>query len=153
MELVHCIYTSAARSPSFGRKELDELLAISRANNAAHGVTGILLFDKGSFFQILDGERETVAALYTKIAADPRHIRINKIMVEPIAERDFAEWTMGHVELRPLDLLCVPGFNDFFSRGCSYEQLNAGRAKRLLGAFKAGDWRTRLRRAPHPAAL
>lgn len=52
---------------------------------------------------------------------------------------------MGHVEISPLDLLCVPGLNDFFSRGNSYEQLNAGRAKLLLGAFKAGDWRTRMR--------
>ncbi|SEQ38542.1 Sensors of blue-light using FAD [Solimonas aquatica] len=144
MELVHCIYTSAARSPAFGRKELDELLKVCRTNNQAHGVTGMLLFEKGSFFQILEGERSQVEALFDKIATDPRHVRINKLIVERIAQRDFGEWTMGHGEISALDLLRIPGLNDFFSRGQSYEQLNEGRAKLLLAAFRDGDWRTRL---------
>ena len=48
-DLVHCIYASSATRP-FSFDQLVELLAVARRNNAALGVTGMLLHDRGSFF-------------------------------------------------------------------------------------------------------
>lgn len=54
--LVECIYSSAAIK-EFSPAELEELLAVSRKNNSKLGITGILLYEKGFFFQILDDGR------------------------------------------------------------------------------------------------
>ena len=55
VELVHCIYASAS-TVSFTKDEITELLAIAQRNNGALGVTGMLLYEDGSFFQVLEGE-------------------------------------------------------------------------------------------------
>jgi hypothetical protein len=145
MELVHCIYCSASAKPNFSPTELDTLLEECRRNNAKLGITGMLLYRDGSFFQVLEGDRTVVETLFEKIAADKRHKQTKKIILEPIVERDFAAWTMGYprrISLRELE--GIPGLNDFFGRGTSYLELGEGRAKILLAAFKEGRWRTSL---------
>lgn len=99
-DLIHCIYVSAATA-EFSPADLEELLSVSRKNNEALGVTGMLLYEKGSFFQILEGTREAVEPLYAKIDTDKRHSRITKLIIEPIEERSFANWSRGRC-LQPL---------------------------------------------------
>lgn len=79
-----------------------------------------------------------------KIAKDKRHLRITKIIVEPIEERDFGNWTMGFPKVSSKELAEIPGLNDFFTRGDSYMTLGMGRARTLLEAFKQGRWRVSL---------
>ena len=38
------------------------------------GITGLLLFIDGGFLQMLEGEERAVRELYTRIAADRRHL-------------------------------------------------------------------------------
>jgi hypothetical protein len=104
----------------------------------------MLLFSGGAFFQVLEGERAVIEPLFEKICTDKRHCRANKIVLEPIADRAFAAWTMGHSGLGPKELGAIEGLNDFFSRGHSYQELDEGRAKMLLAAFKEGRWRATL---------
>ena len=144
MELVHCIYCSAHTQGELSADELGALLQASRLNNGKIGVTGMLLYRDGAFFQVLEGEPHVVEALFEKIAKDKRHNRIIKIILEPIDERAFAEWTMGHAQVTEKDLAEIPGLNDFFVRGTSYLDLGEGRAKALLAAFKEGRWRLSL---------
>lgn len=143
MDLVHCIYCSAART-EFSAKELTALLEVCRRNNAAIGVTGILLYRAGSFFQVLEGDRPVVDALFLKIAADPRHARTTKIIQESITERSFGAWTMGYPQVSATELSKIPGLNDFFARGASYMDIGEGRAKTLLAAFQSGKWNATL---------
>lgn len=144
MDLVHCIYCSAAADPGFGLEDLAGLLAASRRKNARLGITGILLFDEGVFFQVLEGERVVVEELYETIAADERHARVRKIILEPIEERNFGEWSMGLSDVGVAELRRIPGLNDFFTEGRSFMDLEEGRAKSLLEAFREGLWRTTL---------
>jgi hypothetical protein len=144
MELVHCIYCSASANPNLSPAELEALLATCRSNNAAAGITGMLLYRAGSFFQVLEGDRTVVQALFEKISRDNRHSLVTKIILEPIAERSFAAWTMGHSRVTARELAEIPGLNDFFVRGKSYLELGEGRAKTLLGAFKDGRWKASL---------
>lgn len=141
LDLIHCIYASAASQP-FSMEEIQELLEKSRNNNAALGVTGMLLYEDGSFFQVLEGERESVAKVYTKVAADKRHQRVSKLIYEPIEERHFGDWSMGHAEISKDQLGEIEGLNDFFRNARCFTQLDDGRAKQLLKAFKDGRWRT-----------
>lgn len=91
--LIHCIYVSAA-TREFESSELSELLWAARQTNRRLGVTGMLLFAEGTFFQILEGPPQTVDALYERIARDTRHAEVAKLIREPIARRSFEEWTI-----------------------------------------------------------
>ena len=141
MELVHCIYCSVSTDKNIDKEALDEILSQSRRNNEKKGVTGVLLYDSNSFFQVLEGDRAVVERLYDTISFDSRHDRMTKILIEPIEERAFGEWSMGYPKISRAELETVEGLNDFFSQGKSFIDLEEGRAKNLLNAFKGGKWR------------
>lgn len=143
MDLVHCIYCSAAKN-AFSPSDLATLLAECRERNAKAGLTGMLLYSDRTFFQVLEGDRPVVEALLAKLTMDKRHERVTKIILEPIVERAFAQWTMGHARISKKELATISGLNDFFAQGRSYMDLGEGRAKTLLSAFKEGSWRLSL---------
>ena len=128
-----------------GESVLHDILQVSRVNNEQLGVTGMLLYQNGSFFQVLEGEKKTVETLYEKIVLDSRHERSIKIIFEPIQERSFSHWTMGYASLSNEDLQTIEGLNDFFTEGRSLIELCETRAKILLSAFKEGRWRGSLK--------
>lgn len=141
--LIQLIYASAARGePS--EEELTRLLAGARRHNAAVGVTGMLLYSEGSFLQLLEGEAAAVDDLLQRIARDSRHASLSVIIREPIARRSFGDWTMGFATVQARDLSRIAGLNDFFAAGSSLAELDPGRARKVLEAFKKGRWRSRL---------
>ncbi|MCV6612494.1 MAG: BLUF domain-containing protein [Amphritea sp.] len=140
MELVHSMYCSVAKDPELSSESLEEILEQSRTNNARQNITGILLFDSGSFFQVLEGDREQIEALLKRIKFDSRHTQMTLLITEPIEERSFGEWSMGYPKVTKEDLQSISGLNDFFAAGQSFMQLEQGRAKTLLEAFKKGRW-------------
>ena len=142
--LIHLIYSSAALY-EFSEEDLTLLLEKARVHNGSIGVTGMLLYAEGSFFQILEGEQAAVDLLFEKISQDPRHRQVVTIMREPIAKRSFGDWTMGYTSITAQDVGQIVGLNDFFMQASCFGQINQGRAKKLLSAFKEGRWRTKLR--------
>ena len=138
----HVIYASAATG-EFGAPQLAELLEKSRTANEHAGLTGMLLHCEtdGSFFQVLEGEPEAIDRLLNKLREDNRHSHLTIIIREPIAERDFTNWTMGFASVSPEKLRKIPGLNDFFRDGSCFSELDPGRAKKLLAAFAEGRWR------------
>jgi len=141
VELVHCIYCSAAASGAASPTDLAAILEVARRNNEGRNVTGILLYEGGNFLQVLEGDRAAVDKTFECIASDPRHRRVNKIIDEPIIERTFACWSMGYPLVTRADLARIPGLNDFFTRGHTLRELGEGRIKTILEAFKDGRWR------------
>lgn len=150
--LIHCIYASAA-TKSFSAAEMTELLMYARTNNACLGVSGMLLYVDGSFFQVIEGRADKVDGLYKKIAADKRHSGISLIIREPISERSFADWTMGYSAMNREDIKEIDGLNDFFGKGSCFAELDSGRAKKILESFAKGRWRIRLRGAAESKAV
>lgn len=138
--LIHCVYTSQA-AEEFTPGDISDLLLTARRKNSALGVTGMLLYDQGAFFQVLEGPAEIIEALYETIRADTRHNRVSKVIQEPIEHRDFAEWTMGYSGASGEELARINGLNDFFAGGSCLADIDKGRAKTLLRAFKEGRWR------------
>jgi hypothetical protein len=138
----HVIYASVA-TVDFGAPQLGELLEKTRIANELAGLTGMLLHSDrdGSFFQVLEGEPRALDQLLNKLRADKRHFHLTIIIREPIAERAFAEWTMGFASVSPEKLRKVLGLNDFFRGGSCFTELDSGRAKMLLAAFAEGRWR------------
>ncbi len=143
LRMIHLIYCSAARE-RFTPQALEQLLKNARRHNSQRGVTGILLYADGSFFQVLEGEEKTVEDLFASIAHDQRHAEVTLIIREPIVRRAFADWTMGCADMTAAEVDAVVGANDFFTKGESFASLDPSRAKKLIAAFKQGRWRARL---------
>ncbi len=142
-KLTHLIYTSTI-APTFEASQLSTVLQVARANNARRAVTGILLYVSGNFFQVLEGDETILTELFAIIAADTRHRNVTRIIHEPIAHRDFGDWTMGFSSLELSEIESTEGLNDFFQQGDSLANMEPGRAKKLLSAFAQGRWRMRL---------
>lgn len=149
--LVHLIYSSAA-TVAFSKSDLHDLLDISRAKNQANNITGMLLFDQGSFFQVLEGNAADVEAIYAVIEKDKRHDRIVTIIKEPISKRSFGEWTMGYAQMSTEDIASIVGVSNFFNEGTTFGGVGPGRAKKLLNAFYEGRWRSKVSNDNLPSA-
>jgi hypothetical protein len=141
-DLIHRIYASAAVR-DFSAEELTELLKVARGNNARLGITGLLLYVEGNFFQVLEGDPAAVGLIYESIGRDKRHTRVTQIISESISRRAFTEWSMGFLSLSQEQLAEILGAKDFFNWSQSLQPMLNGRARKLLEAFCEGRWRTR----------
>lgn len=90
-QLLYVSNTSARVAESV----LQSILAVSRINNAKHGITGILLYLEGGFLQVLEGEGAAVADTLDRIHKDPRHWN-TMVLLDREAPRVFTEWSMGY---------------------------------------------------------
>ncbi len=61
--------------------------------NNKEGITGILIFSNGNFFQILEGEQKIVSLVFEKIKKDIRHHSIIKMLDKEITTSSFFGYT------------------------------------------------------------
>ena len=113
--LISVIYASRAAA-DFHEHEIPDLLKQARVANAAHEVTGMLLYIGGAFVQVLEGETGMVDAVFATIGQDKRHLDLTLITRESILERAFEGWTMIHKTLDPVEAGELIGEVDFFFR-------------------------------------
>jgi hypothetical protein len=114
-ELYHVVYASSA-TEQLTQAALLELLTISRLNNAAHGLTGMLLYRDRTYLQFLEGERNAVATLLHRLAKDPRHRDIRVLREGNLPERMFPAWTMAYKNLVGLRTAQLPGYSEALQR-------------------------------------
>lgn len=95
VRLLYASRTADALTPEI----IDSILSTSRKTNPVLGVTGLLCHSDDIFMQVLEGGRDTVNKLYSRICADTRHRDVIVLHYEEITERRFANWTMGQVNL------------------------------------------------------
>ncbi len=100
--LIRLLYASRA-SGAVTHEVIESILAQSRIHNPALGITGILCHGGEIFMQVLEGGRGPVNELYNQIVRDPRHRDVVVLHYEEVAERRFAGWTMGQVNLDRLN--------------------------------------------------
>jgi hypothetical protein len=89
--------TYASRAKNLGPMDVKDILASSRQNNLALGVTGALCLSNGIFLQCLEGDRGAVNALYHRILQDTRHFDPAILDFDDIVSRQFSTWSMGLV--------------------------------------------------------
>ena len=96
-QLVYYSRNAVSRDGAGFEAEVASILAASRRNNEAAGVTGALLFNAGVFAQVLEGPLDAVEATFERIQQDDRHGDVSLLALEPIAQRSFSGWAMGFV--------------------------------------------------------
>ena len=89
--LMYASKTAEALNPA----SLQALLDHARAANERRNITGMLAFDSRWFLQVLAGDRHVVNEVFSRIAADPRHRRVELREVAATEERRFARWSVA----------------------------------------------------------
>jgi hypothetical protein len=90
----YILYASKATTPP-SDSEFQLLLTQCHRNNSRLGITGLLLYYNSNYLQILEGEKETVKALYDIIYQDPRHDQVSILEEGEQTGRNFPDWAMG----------------------------------------------------------
>ena len=105
-------YASTAVRP-FAPEALVDLVDQARTNNAEHGLTGVLLYRRQRFLQLLEGEERAVLRLYAAIVADDRHEGVATLMRGRRIRRQFPTWTMAFRDL-VVEPISEPGYTSLF---------------------------------------
>lgn len=96
--LHNLIYCSLA-TPNMDPAEVDQIIATARRYNPRYGITGLLVYGSGIFFQWLEGPKDNVISLMKLISEDSRHLNLVVLSEEDeIRERLFPNWDMELVE-------------------------------------------------------
>jgi Sensors of blue-light using FAD len=137
MDMFSLVYVSSVVKP-FSPTELAELLAVCHRNNAALGVTGLLLYKDGNVMQALEGDEADVLELHARIGRDPRHHHLLTLLQGPVNERQFPDWSMGFRDLRARDAADAVGYSEFLNTPLTGQEFSSDptRCQRLLMTFK-----------------
>lgn len=114
--MYYLIYTSQTRHP-WDDAALIELLKRSMDLNTENEITGMLLFLKDRFIQLLEGKEDQVKSTFERIVSDHRHEKVRVILQGALEKRIFMGWSMGFKTLNYEELLKHTGFrsiDEFF---------------------------------------
>lgn len=106
MDVTQVVYTSR-RADGLSDAELEAIVAASARRNRDRDVSGVLMLCGRSVMQLLEGDAGVVDALYARIAADPRHSDVHRLLRKRVARRLCPQWGMkllDPVESGVLDL-------------------------------------------------
>jgi hypothetical protein len=104
------MYMSSA-AWAMSEEALTALLDLARSRNSSLNLTGMLIFSKGSFLQVLEGDKLAIDQVFQSICLDARHTSVYVIDKCVIEQRNFGNWTMGFHKL-DVDIVAPsePGF-------------------------------------------
>ena len=103
--LYHFVYCSRAAN-GVDDAEVDRIVESARRHNPARGITGVLVFGSGVFFQWIEGPAAEIHKLIASLHGDPRHYDIVSLsQSEEERERLYPDWDMEKVE--PQDIRAV----------------------------------------------
>lgn len=98
MPLLHQVVYCSRAAPAVDALVVDRIVATARRTNPVHGITGLLVFGSGVFFQWLEGPRDPINGLMARIRCDPRHDEVVTLsQSEEVRERLFPDWSMERV--------------------------------------------------------
>lgn len=126
--LIRLIYASTV-SEGVDLAELKRILQQSQANNMRRDLTGILAFNSRIVLQALEGARDEVNALYSKLLRDDRHHTVTMLKYQEVGERQWPSWSMGfaaaHNDSRAVFLKYSPHstFNPYAMSGDAVEKM------------------------------
>jgi blue light- and temperature-responsive anti-repressor len=124
MSLFRLVYASTSLlsdAPDVAREQIEQILVASRRNNEAAAITGALLFSDTNFSQVLEGPQAAVERLYEILHHDPRHQDLILLLSEPLAARQFPDWSMAYI-----------GPNQWAKQAAGPPSLEPAGARRLL---------------------
>ena len=136
-EIRQVVYTSVSTrfaSP----QDLAEILGSARDHNEADRISGMLLYRRGHFLQVLEGPDGHLSALLDKLKKDPRHRDLQILSDGTIAARAFGTWSMAFQDVSGLEPEELPAYSRFLSDGFTTTECvrYPQKALRMILAFR-----------------
>ena len=133
---LHALMYSSLSDPTLTQEDIKQILDSARRYNEQHEITGLLLFQEGSFLQVLEGDRRQISLLFEKkLMRDPRHYSVSLFHDRPLVERQFRYWHLAFSDLdKQTAKLSLP-YREFLrgERGLYELTSNTSRALELVG--------------------
>jgi hypothetical protein len=96
--MLRLVYVSTC-APGVDIDAVVEIMRVAHPRNVSRGVSGMLCWSGEFFLQCLEGERAVVSEIFSYIARDARHSKVELIIAAPTNVRWFGEWGMGFSRL------------------------------------------------------
>jgi len=129
------IYISSAEH-KMNHNQLLEILRVSKENNTKKNISGVLLYDNGTFIQVLEGEEGQLNETFADIQIDERHSNIVIMQNKEIQAREFGDWSMGFENISEIDRNDIDGLAEFNSLLKNSNFIDSSLAKKILLQFK-----------------
>jgi uncharacterized Fe-S cluster-containing MiaB family protein len=134
--LYNLVYCSRAAA-NVNSEAVDKIIATARRHNPPQGITGLLVFGNGIFFQWIEGPREHVTRLMDRIKVDPRHETVVLLSTsEEVRERVFPDWDMELVTTEDIRDVLVDALET------TEDEQNAAALRLLLEQLDTGQLST-----------
>jgi hypothetical protein len=84
-------------------REIRRILQVSQSKNEKANITGALLYNAGSFAQVLEGPRGAIEATFGYIERDRRHSNVVLLGLDMVDQRSFESWSMAFAGADQID--------------------------------------------------
>jgi hypothetical protein len=121
MPVTQLIYVSTMLGEN--ERELASILESSVRHNLQNGITGMLLYYRGGYMQVLEGGEAQVHETYARICADPRHHHILTLTDSEVQMRHFENWSMGYKFVEASTVAMFPRFAPLFNFRTQADQI------------------------------
>lgn len=129
------VYLSSVRK-DWKDEELVALLEKSRSNNARCDVTGMLLYHRRTFLQLLEGPEKKVLETHDRILRDARHRDARTLLSGSYDERSFPDWSMGFCAADDAQMEAIDGFTRYLTDEHALHDDSGDSALDLLESFR-----------------
>ena len=110
---IHNIVYCSQAVHDMSKEALEKIIATAKRHNPRFGITGLLVFGSGIFFQWLEGPRDNVTSLFKIISSDPRHSNVVLLTKEDeFRERLFPNWDMELVATEDIGVVLEDAMHD-----------------------------------------
>ncbi|MBX9930903.1 MAG: BLUF domain-containing protein [Methylobacterium sp.] len=131
--LYHFVYCSRA-ADGVDEAEIGRIVESAQRNNLARGITGVLVFGSGVFFQWIEGPATEIQKLIASLHGDPRHYDIVSLsQSEEERERLYPDWDMERVDAEDIRLVLQDALED------AEDKNNVAALTRILEQLDSGQ--------------
>ena len=136
LALYHFVYCSRA-ADGVDDTEVGRIVESAQRNNLARGITGILVFGSGVFFQWIEGPEAEIQKLIASLHGDPRHYDIVSLsQSEEECDRLYPNWQMEKVEAEDIRTVLQDALES------AEDENNVASLKRILEHIASGPLET-----------
>jgi hypothetical protein len=132
MSFTQLIYTSILNGND--ESVLTSIHSHAVRNNTSVTITGMLIYYKGCFLQVLEGDKKTVHSVFEKIKEDTRHQNVHLLLEKEVEERFFSHWNMGYKYLQEDEMLLLPVYKNYLESEMPTMKQNPEMALEILKA-------------------
>jgi methanogenic corrinoid protein MtbC1 len=148
IDWIGCLTYRSVATTRPSPSDLETLVSRARARNRSLGITGMLLFEDGQYFQTLEGPPDALETIWSSVERDPRHRNIEVLSQHLVPARLFSDWDLllcnrrGEAPGSGRGSAAAPAALDDYLRRVVQLALDADdlRLDALIGSLAQGGW-------------